>query len=58
MKAKELAKELLKNPDFEVKLDYGDFFERNSADIIRLTITGIEDISYSDKVIYLDCKDI
>ena len=48
-----LEEELLKNPDFEVRLDYCDFFVRDFADVIRLTITGIEDIGYSDKVVFL-----
>ena len=58
MKAKELAEELLKNPDFEVRLDYCDFFVRDFADLISLTITGIEDIGYSDKVIVLNYEEV
>ena len=56
MKAKELAEELLKHPDFDVELIYMTF-ERDGIlfpDIYKYKIKGIADIGYSDKVIILD----
>lgn len=58
MKAKDLAEELLKYPDFDVEFTYMTFI-RDSIhtpfpDIYNYTITGICDIGHSDKVIVLD----
>ena len=58
MKAKELAEELLKYPDFDVELIYMTF-ERDGIpipfpDVYKYKIKGIADIGHSDKVIILD----
>jgi hypothetical protein len=56
MKAKELAEELLKHPDFDVELIYMTF-ERDGIpfpDIYKYKIKGIADIGHSDKIIILD----
>ena len=58
MKAKELADELLKYPDFDVEFIYLTFI-RDSIhtpfpDLYEYKITGIADIGHSDKVIILD----
>ena len=58
MKAKELAEELLKHPDFDVELTYMTFkrdgIHTPFPDIYNYKIKGIADIGYSDKVIILD----
>ncbi|GEM_PF-5354145 len=58
MKAKELAEELLKYPDFDVELTYMTF-KRDGIhipfpDIYTYKIKGIADIGHSDKIIVLD----
>ena len=57
MKAKDLAKLLIENPEFEVTTtitvpDESDW--KRHFDTYK--ITGINDIGYSDKVIDLDCE--
>lgn len=58
MKAKELAAELLKHPDFDVKLTYMTFkrdgIHTPFPDIYDYKIKGISDIGHSDKIIVLD----
>lgn len=58
MKAKELAEELLKHPDFDVELIYMTFkrdgIHTPFPDIYNYKIKGIADIGHSDKVIILD----
>ena len=56
MKAKELADELLKNPDFDVELIYMTYEHDDTTfpDVYKYNIKGIADIGYSDKVILLD----
>jgi hypothetical protein len=58
MKAKELAEELLKYPDFEVELSYMTFIRDGIhtpfPDVYNYKIMGIADIGHSDKVIVLD----
>lgn len=58
MKAKELAEELLKHPDFDVEFIYSTFIRDGIhvpfLDIYNYTITGIADIGHSDKVIILE----
>ena len=55
MKAKELAEELMKYPDFEVEFTHMEFHIHTPfPDIYNYTITGIGDIGHSDKVIILD----
>lgn len=59
MKAKELAEELLKNPDFEVELIrmIGDTtYDHPYPEYETLKIFGVADVGYSDKVIILDCE--
>jgi hypothetical protein len=59
MKAKELAEELLKHPDFDVELIYMTSFKRDGMlfpDIYKYKIKGIADIGHSDKVIILDAE--
>lgn len=59
MKAKDLAKLLLKNPDFEVEvgITYPDGSDYGLGCLTHKVI-GIGDIGYSDKVIRLDVKKI
>ncbi len=58
MKAKELADELLKYPDFDVEFVYLTFIRDGIhtpfPDVYEYKITGIADIGHSDKVIILD----
>lgn len=58
MKAKELANELLKHPDFDVEFVYLTFIRDGIhtpfPDVYKYKITGIADIGHSDKVIILD----
>lgn len=58
MKAKDLAKELLEHPDFEVEFIYMTFkrdgIHTPFPDIYSYKITGIADIGHSDKTIILD----
>ena len=58
MKAKELADELLKHPDFDIELTYMTFkrdgIHTPFPNIYNYKIKGIADIGYSDKVIILD----
>lgn len=58
MKAKDLADELLKHPDFDIELSYMTFkrdgIHTPFPDVYNYKITGIADIGYSDKVIILD----
>lgn len=58
MKAKELADELLKHPDFDVEFIYLTFIRDSihtpCPDMRSYKITGIADIEHSDKIIVLD----
>ncbi len=58
MKAKELAEELLKYPDFDVEFSYMTFkrdgIHTPFPDTYNYKITGVGDIGHSDKVIILD----
>lgn len=58
MKAKELAEELLKHPDFDVEFVYSTFIRDGIhtplPDIYSYKITGVADVGHSDKVIVLD----
>ena len=58
MKAKELAEELLKYPDFDVELSYITFkydgIHTPFPNIYNYKIKGIADIGHSDKVIILN----
>ena len=58
MKAKELAEELLKHPDYDVEFVYSTFIRDGIhtpfPDIYSYKIIGIADIGHSDKVIVLD----
>ena len=54
MKAKELATELLLNPDFEVEIRTSLFSEMYGFNFIDVKITGLCDINYSDKKILLE----
>ena len=58
MKAKELAEELLKYPDFDVELIYMTFkrdgIHTPFPDIYSYKITGVADVEHSDKVIVLE----
>lgn len=57
MNAKDLAKILLENPDFEVQVSISkeDGTEWGFT-VEQYTITGINDIGYSEKVIDLNCE--
>ena len=60
MKAKELAEQLLKNPDFDVQCVFADT-SKCSVDYLYpdyhfVNVCGIADIGYSDKVIVLDAE--
>lgn len=58
MKAKELAEELLKCPDFDVELIYTTFkrdgIHTPFPDTYKYKIKGIADIGHSDKTIILE----
>ena len=58
MKAKELAEELLKYPNFDVELTYMTFIrdgiQIQFPDVYNYKITGIADIGHSDKVVVLN----
>ncbi len=55
MKAKDLAKELLKNPDFEVDFSFSEEDGSEYGVTVRsFIITGIGDIRYFSKLIRLD----
>ena len=57
MKAKDLAKKMLKNPEFEVDMNFFDLVEFGAGFVRELRtfkIIGIGDIGFSDKVIKLD----
>lgn len=58
MKAKELAEELLKYPDFDVDFVYSTFIRDGIhtpfPDIYIYKITGVLDVGHSDKVIVLE----
>lgn len=55
MKAKDLAEELLKNPEFEVEMSLWVYKEDHRIPTIEtVKIVGIADVGYSDKVIVLD----
>lgn len=58
MKAKELAEELLKHPDYDVEFIYSTFIQDGIhtpfPDIYSYKITGVADVGHSDKVIVLD----
>lgn len=60
MKAKELAEELLKNPDFNVQCVFVDIsacsVDHLYPDYHFVNVCGIADIGYSDKVIVLDTE--
>lgn len=57
MKAKELAEQLLKYPDFEVEFDIVTrhaTIDHPWADLVSFKVDGIADIAHSSKVIVLD----
>ena len=55
MKAKELAMELLKYPDFEIDVPFTDKAVNDEWPNYRaLLITGIADIGHSSKLVRLD----
>ena len=62
MKAKELAEQLLKNPDFDIKFSFNeveDFKVSNwGIDVREFNNIKIGDIGYSNKVIVLDGDEI
>jgi len=59
MKAKELSKEILKNPEFDIKFSVLESDESKWGIIVRkFKITGILDIGYSDKIIILDGEEL
>ena len=62
MKAKELAEELLKYPDFEVELIYMTF-HRDSIhtpfpNVYNYKVKGVADIGHSDRVVVLEGEEI
>ncbi len=54
MKAKELAEQLLKNPDFDIVFVTVDSTVGFGYNIRKFKDIGIADIGYSDKTITLD----
>lgn len=62
MKAKDLANELLKHPDFEVKCVYVDesvkMVDARWALYRTLKITDVADVGYSSKVIVLATEEV
>lgn len=61
MKAKELAEQLLKYPDFDVEFsvctDYPTY-DYPWVDFTTFRVDGIEDIGYSSKIINLDVSEV
>lgn len=60
MKAKDLAEQLLKYPDFDVEFNICmvyPSYEHPWAEYKTFGICGIEDIAHSDKVIVLEVTD-
>ena len=58
MKAKDLAEQLLKNPDFDVVIDYCEFYDHAYAEIVTCSINGIEDIDYTYNQICLSYEEV
>lgn len=61
MKAKELAEQLLKYPDFEVEFDIVTkhaTIDHPWADIVSFKVDRIADIGHSSKVITLDVSEV
>lgn len=58
IKAKELAEELLKNPDFDVHFSFDERTNGTPFCFRNYLIKEIGDISYSSKIIVLDGEEI
>lgn len=61
MKAKELAEQLLKYPDFEVKFDIDTettIFSRAYPYLVEFNVNGVDEIVSRDKIIFLDVEEV
>lgn len=62
MTAKELAEKLLENPEFEVRGIYADTSKCNTWNLWpqyhKMTVDGIADIGFNDRVIVLDLSEV
>ena len=61
MKAKELAAQLLKHPDFDVEFDVvakRSTVDHPWADHVLFRVCGIEDVAHSSKVIVLETEEV
>ncbi len=54
MKAKELAEELLKNPEFNVEVSFWVNKEDQRPTLDTVKVVGVADVGFGDKVIVLD----
>lgn len=54
MKAKELAEQLMQNPDFEVQAMFVNHQEKGWPNYQTLSVDGIADVGHSSKIIILD----
>ena len=54
MKAKELAEQLMQNPDFEVQAMFVDHQEKGWPNYQTLSVDGIADVGHGSKIIILD----
>lgn len=60
MKAKELAEQLLKYPDFEVKFDIDTesaIFSRAYPYLVEFKVNGIDEVANYDNVLFLDVEE-
>ena len=61
MKAKELAEQLLKYPDFEVKFDIdteSTIFSRAYPYLVEFKVNGIDEIASYENVLFLDVEEV
>ena len=54
MKAKELAEQLMQNPDFEAQAMFVDHQEKGWPNYQTQRVDGIADVGHSSKIIILD----
>ncbi len=54
MKAKELAEQLMQNPDFEVQAMFVNHQEKGWPNYQTLSVDGIADVGHGSKIIILD----
>ncbi len=54
MKAKELAEELLKNPEFDVEVSFWVNKEDQRPTLETVRVVGVADVGFSNRAIVLD----